>query len=133
MSHIIATVQKIQNSDNLNIVTFDFNGQTLSMMSLDLNARVKVGAKVKLLVKPTHIALGKNFSGEVSYSNQLNTTIVSLNNGELLSSVELKIFDAILESIITLNSSKKMKLSVGDSVLAFIKASDLSIGEILDV
>lgn len=133
MSHLIATVQKIQNSDNLNIVTFDFNGQTLSMMSLDLNARVKVGAKVKLLVKPTHIALGKNFSGEVSYSNQLNTTIVSLNNGELLSSVELKIFDAILESIITLNSSKKMKLSVGDNVLAFIKASDLSIGEVLDV
>ena len=133
MSHLIATVQKIQNSDNLNIVTFAFNGQTLSMMSLDLNARVKVGVKVKLLVKPTHIALGKNFSGEVSYSNQLNTTIVSLNNGELLSSVELKIFDAILESIITLNSSKKMKLSVGDNVLAFIKASDLSIGEVLDV
>ena len=133
MNNLIATVQKIQNSANLNIVTFDFHGQTLSMMSLDLNARVKVGAKVKLLVKPTHIALGKNFSGEVSYANQLQTTIVALDNGELLSSIELQIFDTSLESIITLNSSKKMNLSVGDTLTAFIKASDLSIGEVIDV
>lgn len=133
MSYLIATVQEIQNSSNLNIVTFDFKGQTLSMMSLDLNAKVKVGTRVKLLIKPTHIALGKNFNGELSYSNQLHTTIVSIENGELLSSIELKIFDTILESIITLNSSKNMKLTVGENVTAFIKASDLSIGEVLNV
>ena len=133
MSRLLATVSKIQNCDNLNIVEFDFHTQKLSMMSLDLNANIKIGTRVNLLIKPTHIALAKEFSGEVSYSNQLQTTIVSLENGELLSSIELELYDTKLESVITCNSAKRMKLKVGDKVTAFIKASDLAIGEILDV
>ena len=73
----------------------------------------------------------KNFNGEVSYSNKLATTISSIKNGQLLSSVKLDFFDTTLESIITVNSSKKMDLKVGDQVTAFIKASEVSIGEII--
>ena len=132
MSSLIATVSEIQNCDSLHIVKFDCNGQTLSMMSLDLGNEIKVGRKVKLVVKPTHIAIAKNFSGEVSYSNQLEATIISIENGQLLSSVKLDFFDTTLESIITVNSSKKMDLKVGDRVTALIKASELSIGEIIN-
>ena len=131
MSNIIATVSNIQNCDNLNIVNFDFNGISLSMMSLELNEKIEIGTKVKLNCKSSHIAIAKNFSGEVSYSNKLNCVIESLENGELLCCIHLKIFDTILESIITVNSSKKMNLKAGDNVTAFIKASELSISEIL--
>ncbi|MEA3497673.1 MAG: TOBE domain-containing protein [Campylobacterota bacterium] len=132
MSSIIAVVKEIQNCDSLNIVKFEFNNQVLSMMSLDLNEDIKVGTKVKLLAKSSHIAIGKNYSGEISYSNQLQVTIDSIENGKLLSSINLKYFDTILESIITISSSKKMNLKVGDNVIAFIKASELSISEILN-
>ena len=132
MSSLIATVTKIDNCDNLHIVKFDCKGQTLSMMSLDLNDEIKVGTVVKLIVKPSHIAIAKNFSGEVSYSNKLDTIIQNIENGQLLSSVKLLFVDTTLESIITLNSSKNMDLKVGDKVTAFIKASELSIGEIVD-
>ena len=132
MSSLIATVAQIDNCDSLHIVKFDCNSQILSMMSLDLDEKIKVGTKVKLLAKPTHIAIAKEFSGEVSYSNQLSTTIISCNNGQLLSNIKLKYFDTILESIITMNSSKRMNLQVGDKVTAFIKASEISIGEILN-
>jgi molybdopterin-binding protein len=101
------------------------------MMSLDLDAQIKVATKVRLVVKPSHVAIAKDFSGEVSYSNKLETTILSCENGQLLSSVKLKFFDSTLESIITLSSSKKMNLKVGDKVTALIKASELSIGEVL--
>ncbi len=131
MSSIIAKVSQIQNCDSLHIVKFDFHGYTLSMMSLDLTAEVKVGTLVKLVVKPSHIAIAKNFNGDVSYSNKLDTTIDSIENGELLSSIKLKFFDANLESIITAESSKRMNLQVGERVAVFIKASELSIGEIL--
>ena len=132
MSNIIATVSKIQNCDSLNIVNFDFNGTPLSMMSLELNANIQIGTKVKLNCKSSHIAIAKNFSGEVSYSNRLDCEIVSLVNGELLCCLHLKIFDTVLESIITVNSSKKMDLKVGDKVTAFIKASELSILEVIN-
>ena len=132
MSNIIATVSKIQNCDSLNIVNFDFNGTPLSMMSLELNEKIQIGTKVKLNCKSSHIAIAKNFSGEVSYSNRLDCDIVSLENGELLCCIHLKIFDTVLESIITVNSSLKMDLKVGDKVTAFIKASELSISEVID-
>ena len=131
MSSIIATVKNIKNSDSLHIVKFECNSQTLSMMSLDIDEKIKVGTKVRLVVKPSHIAITKNFSGDVSYSNILKATILSCENGELLSSVKLKYFDTTLESIITVDSSKRLDLKKDDEVSVFIKASEISIGEIL--
>jgi molybdopterin-binding protein len=132
MNRFVATITKIQNVENLNIVNFDFCNQHLSMMSLDLNEKIKVGCKVVLTAKPTHIAIAKEFSGDISYSNQLSAKITQINNGELLSSIKLSTGDATCESVITKNSSARMNLNVGDNVTLFIKASELSIKEILE-
>ncbi|MEA3512936.1 MAG: TOBE domain-containing protein [Campylobacterota bacterium] len=133
MSNIIATVSSINRCDNLNIVKLYFNEQVLSMMSLELQDNIKVGVKVKLSVKPTHVAIGKNVSGLLSYSNQLICTITSIDNGKLLSSIKLKVDeDTTLESIITVNSSSKMDLKVDDNIVAYIKASEISINEVIN-
>ncbi len=132
MSQLVATIKKINSVDNLNIVEFDFNGLTLKMMSLDLNDDVKIGKKVKLSVKPSNISIAKNLIGEISLSNQIVATIQSLENGQLLTSVILKINDTLLESIITVDSSKRMNLQIGEVVTILIKASNLSIGEVLN-
>jgi len=116
MSHLIATVSKIESCDSLNIVNFECKGQTLSMMSLDLVSAIKVGTKVKLLTQASHIAVAKEFSGDISYSNKFSCTLESMENGQLLSSLKLNFFGTIIESIITLNSSKRMNLKVGDKV-----------------
>ena len=132
MSQLVATIKKINSVDNLNIVEFDFNGLTLKMMSLDLNDDVKIGKKVELSVKPSNISIAKNLIGEISLSNQIAATIQSLENGQLLTSVILKINDTLLESIITVDSSKRMNLQIGEVVTILIKASNLSIGEVLN-
>ena len=132
MSKFIATIKKIQSIDNLNIVEFDFYGLTLKMMSLDLNDDVKIGKKVKLSVKPSNISIAKNLTGEISLSNKIVATIQSLENGQLLTSVILKINDTILESIITVDSSKRMNLQIGEVVTILIKASNLSIEEVIN-
>ena len=132
MSQLVATIKKINSIDNLNIVEFDFHGLTLKMMSLDLNADVQVSKKVKLSVKPTNISIAKNLIGEISLSNQIVATIENLENGQLLSSVSLKVHNTILESIITVDSSKRMNLQIGESVTILIKASNLSIAEVLN-
>ena len=132
MSQLVATIKKINSIDNLNIVEFDFHGLTLKMMSLDLNADVQVSKKVKLSVKPTNISIAKNLIGEISLSNQIVATIENLENGQLLSSVSLKVHNTLLESIIIVDSSKRMNLQIGESVTILIKASNLSIGEVLN-
>ena len=132
MSKFIAIIKKINSIDNLNIVEFDFHGTTLKMMSLDLNEDVQIGKKVQLSIKPSNISIAKNLKGEISLSNQIIATIQSLENGQLLTSVILKINETILESIITVDSSKRMNLQIGGNVTILIKASDLSISEVLN-
>lgn len=132
MSQLVATIKKINSIDNLNIVEFDFHGLTLKMMSLDLNNDVQVGKKVKLSVKPTNISIAKNLIGEISLSNQIVATIENLENGQLLSSVSLKVHNTLLESIITVDSSKRMNLQIGEVVTILIKASNLSIEEVIN-
>ena len=131
MSKIIARVVGIESIDNVNIVSFDFLGQELSMMSLDLNENIRIGVDVELIVKASSVAIAKDFSGDISYSNQIKSTILDVDNGKLLSSIKLQKDDVILESIITVKSSRKMNLKKDDEVIAFIKANELSILKVL--
>ena len=132
MNQLVATIKEINNIDNLNIVQFDFFENSLKMMSLDLDKNVKIGKKVRLTIKPTSISIAKNLSGEISLSNKIVATIKSIENGQLLCSLLLNVNDTILESIITVDSSKRMNLKENDIVTILIKASDLSIQEVLN-
>ena len=127
MNTLKATITDIKSVDNLNIVTFKSNGLPLKMMSLDLSNSIEIGKDVVLYVKPTAVGIGKNISGMFSYSNRLNAVVESIDNGELLSSIGLRIYNTILESIITVDSSKAMELKVQDEVVVLIKSSDLYI------
>jgi len=131
MSQIKAIITQIEAVDNLNIVKFDFFGHGLTMMSLGLSSEISVGKEVILGIKPTHIAIGKDFSGLVSYSNQIKAKIISCENGKLLSSIKLSVEDVVLESIITAESALRMDLKVDDDVTMMIKASELSILRVL--
>ncbi len=131
MSILKAQIVDIQNVDNLHIVKFDFFGKQLSMMSLELNDNIQIGTNVILKTKATSIAIAKNFTGELSYSNKLNSKIIAIQNGKLLTTIKLQTNDTVLESIITKDSSLRMDLKVGDDVVALIKANELSIVEVI--
>ena len=128
---MIARVKDIKTIDSLNIVEFDFNNITLKMMSLELHKEVKLESKVKLLVKPSNVIISKNYIEDISLSNQTLAKIVAIENGELLSSISLKIGDTTFESIITKESSKRLDLQEVNIVNILIKASDLSILRVL--
>ena len=131
MNHITAKVQEIKSVQNLNIIQLTSKDTPLKMMSLDLNDSITKGSRVILTCKPMAIALGKNIEGALSYANQLQATIISLEIGQLLCTLQLAFEEFVLESVITSDSQKKMQLQRGDEVTAFIKSSDLSIAEVL--
>lgn len=133
MNRLHAVVTDVVGEQNLHIISFDFQGSSLSMMGLDLPFGLHVGSSVVLGAKPSHLAIGKNIQGELSYSNQLDATIVSIENGKLLSSVILHVKDVMLQSFITCKSSQRMNLQVGDEVKLLIKASELFVLEVNDV
>jgi molybdopterin-binding protein len=132
MSKIKARIVKIENLENLNIVSFSFFDTTLTMMSLELKEEVQEGKEVLLNIKATTVAIAKNLSGEISYSNQIDTQILSIDMGELLCSICLQKEDIKFESIITAKSAKRLNIQNNDKVTALIKASEISIAEVLD-
>lgn len=132
MNTLKAEVRHIRSVENLNIVKFGFHDVALCIMSLELNQNIKIGSIVKLAAKSTNIAIAKSFSGDISYSNQLEARILNIDNGELLSSVTLDVYGTILEAVITRESCQKMNLLAGDAVTALIKANDFSILEVLN-
>lgn len=131
MNKIRAKVTQIQSEQNLTIVSFAFASYKLRMMSLELDSSIEVGSEVILTSKATSLGLAKDIQGSLSYSNKLPARITSIENGVLLSSVKLLCEGVALESIITKDSVERMQLSVDEELHILIKASELSILEVL--
>ena len=127
MNQIPAIVTAIESMDDLTIVTFEAEGQTMRMMGLGLTLPIVVGSPVLLAAKASNIALAKELKGMLSTSNQLDAVIESVKMGEMLCSVKVRVGSVLLESITTRASALRMDLKVADSVSALIKASELSI------
>jgi len=127
MNQLTATVKQIEYVDNLHLVSFELGNQMLKMVSLELNELIEIKKSFKLSVKSTNISIAKNFSGVISYINQLNAKIIDVNNGILLSSIKVKVEGFELESLITLEASLNMSLRVGDKVIVLIKESEISV------
>jgi molybdopterin-binding protein len=138
MSHLIASIEKIESVESLNIVTFLCAEQKLQMVSLELNSNMQVGIKVKLACKATSVALAKptmevkSFCEILSYANQLKVTISTIDSEKLLSRITLALGSLTLESIMSTESVQRLGLKKGDEVIALIKANELSILEVYD-
>jgi len=130
MNKFEANVTNIDTLENLAIVQFSFKDIYLSMMSLGLS-NIKVGSKVILSVNASHIAIAKDFEGDISLSNRFNCIIKKLVKGKLLSTLTLDFKGALLTSIITTNSVNRMNLKENDEVIALVKASELSIQKVI--
>jgi len=132
MNRIKVVVKEIEKLDSLHIVSFDFSGTEIKMMSLELDERVVIGQKVILAVKPSHVSFAKNFQGFISVTNQFKGKIKGINKGKLLSSATFETKYTLIESVFTTASLKEMNLRLYDEFLILIKATDISIKEICD-
>jgi molybdopterin-binding protein len=133
MSRIKATVKNIKNFDNLNLVEFDCNGLHLTMISLEIDDTIKLETKVILNIKSTALMLAKSYEGFIGTTNKFHVTITNIDKGALLCCVQCSYFNNTFETIITKDVYENMQLKLGDSAQIFIKESDISIAEVLDV
>lgn len=131
MSKFKAKIIAIESVNQLNLVSLDFEGSTLQMMSLGLDDSIRVACEVLCYVKPTAVMLAKDFRGELSSSNRIVAEIKSIEKGKLLSSVRVQTASAELESIITSEILDRLGIKSAESVTVIIKESDISILEVV--
>ncbi|HLH43871.1 MAG TPA: TOBE domain-containing protein [Bryobacteraceae bacterium] len=65
----------------------------------------------------------------LSARNQLPGKVESIQNGEIVSHVVVRVGEHLIESVITRNSVDEMRLKVGDEVRAVIKSTEVMIAK----
>ncbi len=132
MNRINATITAIESEHHITIISFNADSTPLRMMSLEQNLDLHVGAHVVLGFKASHVALAKAPLENISISNRLHVSIEAIDRGALLCALQLRFGESMLEGVITKNSCEAMQLHSGDTIIALVKASELSIVEVLD-
>jgi molybdate transport system regulatory protein len=131
LNQIHARVVDIQIHENISVVTFVSDNTYLKMMGLELDRKLKISSDVILRVKASSLALSLSPLDQSSISNQLACEIDSIEEGVLLCSIKLRFLKFDLQSIITMDSFKRLRLEKEQKVTAFFKASELFIVEVL--
>jgi molybdopterin-binding protein len=133
MNKIAAVIANIEQKGSLALIEFDFMQEKLTMVTLDIDETLCAGQEVILEINPSQVAVAKNYNGDLSYSNQIDAKIESIDLGAILCTLILELQDGSkIEAIITAKSAINMSLSKGDEIKAILKASQISLGEVLD-
>ena len=130
MNRAKATITHIESVDSLNIVNFRVSDQQMQMVSLELSDTIFVGLDVIVGCKFTHVAIATDRSQQTTIPNQLYIVIQEIKRGRVLSSIIFDFEDNIWESLVTNETFDRLNLIEGDSAVATINASELSILQI---
>ncbi|WP_458242586.1 TOBE domain-containing protein [Streptomyces sp. MAI_2237] len=85
------------------------------------------GTAVRALVKSTEISLATAPVSGLSIRNQLPGTVTGLATGGAMASVKVAVQGAELTSAITADAAQDLGLASGTSVVALIKATEISL------
>jgi molybdopterin-binding protein len=124
--HIIEAVI----SGGVAVVDVDVGGLTLTAAVVGApELWVAPGTAVRLVFKPTEVALGKGLSGGLTIRNRLPCRVGALECGRVLSRVRLTCSATSLglEAIVTTRAVQALGLAPGDAVEALVKTNEMTL------
>jgi molybdopterin-binding protein len=118
-------------SGGLALVEVDVDGTTLSALAVGAPpVALAPGTAVRLVFKPTEVALGKGLEGGLTIRNRLPCRVVDVERGAVLSRVRLACrlgAGGALEAIVTTRSAEALALAPGDAVDALVKTNEMTL------
>ena len=130
MNKLKGKIVDIQSSDNISIIHVDVDGDVLSSIVLEGKkgpSNYKVKDSVTLLFKETEVGLAKDLAGMISLRNRFKAVITKIEKGTILAKITLSYKNHTLESIISSQSAKQMKLEIKDEVEWLVKTNEVTL------
>lgn len=130
MNTLNGYISSIQSHEGISLVKVNSNNAQFTSIVLDTAetaSYLKKGHFVKIIFKETEVIISKDLNPNLSIQNRIQCTIGSITKGALLSQINLKFGNAILESIITTNACEQLQLEKNDTVLALVKTNEVSL------
>lgn len=135
MNRLRGRITRIESNDHVSLVDVDVMGDSFTATLLetpDDAEYLKVGNTVEVLFKETEVSLAKGLSGLISLRNRVDTTVIQVRSGVILSEVVLDYRGQSISSIITTRSIGRLDLKAGDKVEAMVKANEVTLMEVAD-
>ena len=124
---IKAKISAIEENDGVSVFEFNAANLSLKMLSLENLQNLKIGDEVRLNFKSSDVFVATSPLLNCSVSNEIKVRISDIQKGEITSSLHLNAGEFEFESIITTASLKRLNLSLGDQIYAYVKATSLYI------
>ncbi len=125
MNTLSATVANIENSSHLCGLRVSFCGDIFELILVESLA-LSDGDTVTLAFKETEVILLKTPFSSCS-ANALIGTIISIESGNILTSVTLSYQATTIVSLITTNAYKRLELTIGDEIIWMVQPSEISL------
>lgn len=131
MNILSGTIKDLQVHGNLTlvkVVVSDITFTSIVIETPETAPYLSIGTPIKVMFKETEVIIGKS-GADISLQNQIPVKVVSIEQGQLLSQLNLQYQEYTLCSIITSNAVKQLQLQPGVEVIAMIKTSEIMLSE----
>ena len=130
MNRLKGKVVEIVSSENVSMVKVDVDGDILSSIVLegtrgDINYKAK--DIVTVLFKETEVGIAKDLTGMISLRNRFKAIVIKIDKGIVLSKLTLAYNDYKIESVISTQSVREMKIKEGEVVEWLVKTNEMSL------
>jgi molybdopterin-binding protein len=132
MNILQGVISGIQSTTHMSYVKVSLQGTSIRTVILetpDTLNYLRIDGKVKVLFKETEVILSKFNIDASSLENALSGVINKIDQGDILTRVELNTPSGKVSSIITTESFKNLNFKVSDSVFALINSSEIMLSE----
>lgn len=124
---IKAKISAIEQTGGVSVFEFSAENLSLKMLSLENLQNLKIGDEVRLNFKSSDVFVATSPLLNCSVSNEIKAEISNIQKGEITSSLHLNAGKFEFESIISTASLKRLNLTPGDQIYAYVKATSLYI------
>ena len=124
---IKAKISAIEQTGGVSVFEFSAENLSLKMLSLENLQNLKIGDEVRLGFKSSDVFVATSPLLNCSVSNEIKAQISDIEQGQITSSLHLNAGEFEFESIISTSSLKRLNLSLGDQIYAYVKATSLYI------
>ncbi|NWJ50200.1 MAG: TOBE domain-containing protein [Bacteroidetes bacterium] len=133
MNRLEGIITQIQKVESIMLIDVDVDGHGFSALLIESTIHPKwlqIGNSVDVVFKETEVTLAKNISGQISLRNRMKCNVLSVKRGELLSTILLQFQHYTITSAITTRSVDYLQITVGDELVALVKANEISLMKI---
>mgnify|MGYP000386249884 CR=1 FL=1 len=133
MNTLRGKITSINTEGHLSLISISVKDVTFKSIVIETPQSVdylKTGNTINVLFKETEVVIGKGKIQQISMQNQVPCTIKNIEEGKLLSRIDLDFQNNEIVSIITTNAIRNLDLKVDDKVVAMIKTNEIMLSEL---